>query len=116
LLDRLSQTKKLDEFIQKWFHDKAKGTLVAAFHAFEAPSDFENSLGHHLRRLIDRRIVRIRGFMSATQSIAQGRNRANHGRTRLLEVVRDGVAVRASGTGTFVECSGSNRTSMGRCE
>lgn len=56
LLDRLSQKKKLDEFVDKWFHDKAEGTLIAAFHAFEAPSDFENLLENHLHRLIDRQI------------------------------------------------------------
>ncbi len=56
LLERLSQKKKLDEFVDKWFHDKAEGTLVAAFHAFEAPSDFENLLENHLHRLIDREI------------------------------------------------------------
>ena len=56
LLDRLSQKKKLDEFVDRWFHDKAEGTLVAAFHAFEAPSDFETLLENHLHRLIDREI------------------------------------------------------------
>ena len=56
LLDRLSQKKKLDTFVDKWFHDKAEGTLVAAFHAFEAPSDFEVILETHLRRLIDKYI------------------------------------------------------------
>ena len=30
LLDRLSQKKKLDQFVDKWFHDKAEGTLTAA--------------------------------------------------------------------------------------
>ncbi len=56
LLDRLSQKKKLDTFVDKWFHDKAEGTLVAAFHTFEAPSDFEEVVETHLRRLIDRQI------------------------------------------------------------
>ncbi len=56
LLDRLSQKKKLDEFVGKWFHDETEGTLIAAFHAFEAPSDFENLLENHLHRLIDRQI------------------------------------------------------------
>lgn len=56
LLDRLSQKKKLDEFVDKWFHDKAEGTLIAAFHAFEAASDFETLLENHLHRLIDREI------------------------------------------------------------
>ena len=31
LLERLAQKKKLDEFVGKWFHDQAEGTLVAAF-------------------------------------------------------------------------------------
>lgn len=56
LLDRLSQKKKLDQFVDKWFHDKKEGTLVAAFHAFEAPSDFETLLETHLHRLIDTHI------------------------------------------------------------
>ena len=56
LLDRLSQKKKLDEFVDKWFHDKAEGTLIAAFHAFEAASDFETLVENHLHRLIDRAI------------------------------------------------------------
>ncbi len=56
LLSRLAQKKKLDTFVDKWFHDKSEGTLVAAFHAFEAPGDFETLLEDHLRRLIDRQI------------------------------------------------------------
>ncbi|MBT8097378.1 MAG: ATP-binding protein [Woeseia sp.] len=56
LLERLAQKKKLDEFVDKWFHDKAEGTLKAAFHSFEAPNDFENVLENHLHRLIDRQI------------------------------------------------------------
>ncbi len=63
LLDRLAQKKKLDEFVGKWFHDKAEGTLVAAFHPFEAPSDFEILLENHLHRLIDRQIP---GSVSST--------------------------------------------------
>ena len=54
LMERLGQKKKLDQFIDKWFHDKAEGTLVAAFHPFESPSDFEILIENHLRRLIDR--------------------------------------------------------------
>ena len=34
-MERLAQKKKLDEFIDKWFHDKAEGTLIAAFHPFD---------------------------------------------------------------------------------
>ena len=58
LMERLSQKKKLDEFIEKWFHDRAEGTLVAAFHPFESPSDFEILLENHLRRLIERQLPR----------------------------------------------------------
>ncbi|MDH3747975.1 MAG: tetratricopeptide repeat protein [Gammaproteobacteria bacterium] len=54
LLDRLAQKKKLDEFVDKWFHDKSEGTLVAAFHAFESPSDFEELLEGHLHKLVER--------------------------------------------------------------
>ena len=57
-MERLSQKKKLDEFIEKWFHDRTEGTLVAAFHPFESPSDFEILLENHLRRLIERQLPR----------------------------------------------------------
>ena len=58
LMERLAQKKKLDEFIEKWFHDRTEGTLVAAFHPFESPSDFEILLENHLRRLIERQLPR----------------------------------------------------------
>ncbi len=58
LLERLAQKKKLDEFIGRWFHDQADGSLVAAFHPFESPSDFEILLETHLRRLIERQLPR----------------------------------------------------------
>ena len=56
LLARLEQKKKLDEFVDKWFHDKAEGTLIAAFHAFESPSDFESLLEAHLHKLVERQL------------------------------------------------------------
>ena len=56
LLERLQQKKKLDEFVQRWFHDTTEGTLKAAFHAFDSPSDFENLLEAHLHKLIDRKL------------------------------------------------------------
>jgi tetratricopeptide (TPR) repeat protein len=58
LLERLAQKKKLDEFIGKWFHDQADGSLVAAFHGYESPGDFESLLETHLHRLIERSIPR----------------------------------------------------------
>ncbi|MEX2124361.1 MAG: tetratricopeptide repeat protein [Woeseia sp.] len=56
LLARLQQKKKLDDFVTRWFHDKGEGTLIAAFHAFESPSDFENLLEAHLHKLIERKL------------------------------------------------------------
>jgi tetratricopeptide (TPR) repeat protein len=56
LLERLLQKKKLDEFVGRWFHDKAEGTLIAAFHAFESPSDYESLLEAHLHKLIERKL------------------------------------------------------------
>jgi tetratricopeptide (TPR) repeat protein len=58
LLERLAQKKKLDVFVDKWFHDKAEGTLIAAFHPFASPSDFEILVENHLRRLIERELPR----------------------------------------------------------
>ncbi len=56
LLERLQQKKKLDDFVARWFHDQGEGTLIAAFHAFESPSAFEDLLEAHLRKLIERKL------------------------------------------------------------
>jgi tetratricopeptide (TPR) repeat protein len=56
LLERLQQKKKLDDFVGRWFHDKGEGTLIAAFHQFDSPSDFENLLEGHLHKLIERKL------------------------------------------------------------
>ncbi len=56
LLERLRQKKKLDDFVARWFHDQAEGTIIAAFHAFESPGDFEEVLEGHLRRLVERKL------------------------------------------------------------
>ena len=69
LMERLSQKKKLDEFIEKWFHDRTEGTLVAAFHPFESPSDFEILLENHLRRLIERQLPRSAGGTSEARDV-----------------------------------------------
>src|SRR5688572_15174599 len=58
LMERLGQKKKLDEFVDKWFHDSSEGTLVAAFHPFESPGDFEILLETHLHRVIERLLPR----------------------------------------------------------
>ncbi|MBC8128497.1 MAG: hypothetical protein H8M99_15255 [Gloeobacteraceae cyanobacterium ES-bin-144] len=53
---RLDQKRALDSFIKHWFHDEQEGTLVAAFHPFEQPVDFEEKLEIHLRKLIESRL------------------------------------------------------------
>ena len=69
LMERLTQKKKLDEFIEKWFHDRSEGTLVAAFHPFESPSDFEILLENHLRRLIERQLPRSAAETSEARDV-----------------------------------------------
>ncbi len=51
LLERLRQKKLLDAFIDHWFHGP-DGTLVAAFHPFRDPAEFEDLLEVHLNKLI----------------------------------------------------------------
>ena len=69
LMERLAQKKKLDGFVDRWFHDKAEGTLVAAFHPFESPSDFEILLENHLRKLIDRHLPRSADSTSEARAV-----------------------------------------------
>jgi AAA ATPase domain len=53
---RLDQKRALDGFIQHWFHNAKDGTLVAAFHQFEHPVDFEEKLEIHMRKLIEAKL------------------------------------------------------------
>ena len=69
LMERLAQKKKLDAFVDKWFHDKAEGTLVAAFHPFASPSDFEILVENHLRRLIERELPRSVAATSEARAV-----------------------------------------------
>ena len=59
LLRRLEQKEALDRFVNNWFHDEAEGTLVAAFHAFNAPDQFEQLLELHLRKIITQRLPEV---------------------------------------------------------
>lgn len=52
LLEKLKQREALDAFIERWFHDEEDGTLRGAFHDFEEPEVFEETLERHLRKLI----------------------------------------------------------------
>jgi tetratricopeptide (TPR) repeat protein len=56
LLKRLSENEALENFFDKWFHDKAEGTLVAAFHPFNTSANFEEILESHLQKLIKNRL------------------------------------------------------------
>ncbi len=69
LMERLEQKKKLDAFVDKWFHDKSEGTLVAAFHAFVSPSDFEHLLETHLHKLIERQLPKSVAAVSDAPAI-----------------------------------------------
>ncbi|MBT8080242.1 MAG: ATP-binding protein [Gammaproteobacteria bacterium] len=69
LLERLAQKKKLDQFVDHWFHDKAEGTLKAAFHQFESASDFETLLENHLHKLVDRQLPKSSSATSAAKAI-----------------------------------------------
>ena len=53
-LDRLRQKQALDQFVQRWFHDEADGSLRAAFHPFTDVAQFEELIEVHLRKLIVR--------------------------------------------------------------
>jgi tetratricopeptide (TPR) repeat protein len=52
LMERIEQKRKLDGFIATWFHHDEDGSLKAAFHPFETPSDFEQALERHLRKMV----------------------------------------------------------------
>jgi tetratricopeptide (TPR) repeat protein len=54
LMDRIDQKRKLDTFIANWFHHTEDGSLKAAFHPFESPSEFEQVLERHLRKMVQR--------------------------------------------------------------
>jgi tetratricopeptide (TPR) repeat protein len=54
LMDRIDQKRKLDNFIANWFHHTEDGSLKAAFHPFESPSEFEQVLERHLRKMVQR--------------------------------------------------------------
>ena len=56
LLEKLKQKESLDNFFDKWFHDKTEGTLIAAFHPFNTSADFEEIFESHLSKLIKSRL------------------------------------------------------------
>jgi len=69
LMERIEQKKKLDNFINRWFHDTEEGTLKAAFHPFESPSEFELVLERHLRKIIERALPEAAGREVAATAV-----------------------------------------------
>ena len=61
LMVRLQQREALEAFLDSWFHDRADGSLKAAFHPFESPSELEDLLETHLRKLILERLPELAG-------------------------------------------------------
>ena len=56
LLDKIKQKEALDNFFDRWFHDKTEGTLIAAFHPFANSANFEEIFESHLSKLIRMRL------------------------------------------------------------
>ncbi len=56
LLNKLKQKEALDNFFDRWFHDKTEGTLIAAFHPFVDSANFEEIFEAHLSKLIKIRL------------------------------------------------------------
>ncbi|UCC15583.1 MAG: hypothetical protein JSW21_06600 [Gammaproteobacteria bacterium] len=69
LMDRIEQKKKLDKFINRWFHDTEEGTLKAAFHPFESASEFELVLERHLRKVIQKALPESAGAEAAATAV-----------------------------------------------
>jgi tetratricopeptide (TPR) repeat protein len=69
LMERISQKKKLDSFVDRWFHDTEEGTLKAAFHAFESASEFELILERHVRKIIERSLPETAGAQSSASAV-----------------------------------------------
>lgn len=69
LLNRIDQKRKLDRFIANWFHDTEDGSLKAAFHPFESPSDFEQVLERHLRKIVMRALPELGGREAAATAV-----------------------------------------------
>ncbi len=69
LMERIEQKKKLDTFINRWFHDTEEGTLKAAFHPFDSPSEFEQVLERHLRKMIERALPESAGRQMAATAV-----------------------------------------------
>ena len=110
LMERLGQKKRLDEFVDKWFHDRAEGTLVAAFHPFESPSDFEVLLETHLHRVIERLLPR--SLTSSSEEARAIRKKGSPKRARPTPANSEHVALaKTRGTASCLCFQGTLRIS-----
>ncbi len=130
LMERIEQKKKLDRFINRWFHDTEEGTLKAAFHPFDSASEFELVLERHLRKVIERALPEsARAQMAATAvwkkgSPFRGLQAFDYehapiffGRTRAIGDVLDALRRQASEGRAFVlvlGMSGGGKSSLAR--
>ncbi|RLD26669.1 MAG: hypothetical protein DRI75_11275, partial [Bacteroidetes bacterium] len=60
LLDKIKQKEALDNFFDRWFHDKTEGTLIAAFHPFANSANFEEIFEAHLSKLIKNKLPELK--------------------------------------------------------
>ena len=130
LMDRLAQKKKLDDFVDKWFHDRTEGTLKAAFHAFDAASDFETLLESHLYKLIERHLPKSVSATSEARAVWKKGSpfRGLHsfhfehapiffGRTRAVSDILQALRAQAADDRSFVlvlGMSGGGKSSVAR--
>lgn len=61
LLEKIKQKEVLDDFFDRWFHDKTEGTLIAAFHPFANSANFEEIFEAHLSKLIKNKLPELTG-------------------------------------------------------
>jgi tetratricopeptide (TPR) repeat protein len=130
LMERIDQKKKLDSFINRWFHDTEEGTLKAAFHPFESASEFELVLERHLRKIIQRALPEsAEADFTSTAVWKQGSPYRGlqtfdfehapifFGRTKAIGDVLDGLRRQASEGRAFVlviGMSGGGKSSLAR--
>jgi tetratricopeptide (TPR) repeat protein len=69
LMERIEQKRKLDAFIARWFHHTEDGSLKAAFHPFDSPSEFEQVLERHLRKMVMRALPETRRHENVASAV-----------------------------------------------
>ena len=128
LLDRLQQKKALDAFIDRWFGN-AQDTFKAAFHSFNSPDGFEETLENHLRNLIRERLPKQISGEDGAVPISWHKGSPYRGlevfdvehapvffgRTRSIGEIKDALVARAANGCAFLlvfGMSGSGKSSL----